>query len=82
MSTTSVLAKQDKLHGKRFKEDHVTDKRSLPVAEKMQNNLLVRKLFFEFVELGKSVVLIFALLLLYKVSGFHAFWLDFIGSLV
>ncbi len=81
MSTTTVLVEQDKYSRHIYAKQYKTDKDRKTKVKNKSYQVLRRRIFGTFIETIKSVLLIFICLLLYKITGLHAWWIHLVGQI-
>lgn len=81
MSSTTVIVEQDKLSQHIYVEDHnaIEDQRTEVKSNKVK--VLRFKMYRKIIEIIKSVLLVITFLVIYKVTGFHSWWIQLVGNI-
>ncbi len=82
MSTTSVLFEHKEYTGHIYAEERTTNKDLKEPEKNKLFQVLRRRIYGTIIDTIKSALLIFVCLLLYKVSGLHAWWIHLVGQII
>ena len=82
MSTTTVLVEQDKYSRHIYAKEYKTNKDRKVSVKNKSFQVLRRRIYRTIIETIKSILLIFVCLLLYKVTGLHAWWIHLVGQII
>ena len=82
MSTTSIVVKPGTIAGRKYAEDrNVIVKHNNPVKNK-KNEAIKRKIYHEVLKTFKSIVIVFAFLVVYKSTGLHEWWIQLVDKIL
>ena len=81
MSSTSVAVEQKSIPKQQVIKERRTDIARRRPSKSSNYGWLKAKMYHQAVETAKSVLLVFACLSVYKLTGLHDWWMHFVGKL-